>query len=357
MNRALWIVALAASLCGCSASLQTRLKEAQPPSALVLPDKDLAEKDRIALFEAHRGYLNSLGVQIGRRHFDRSLLPDYFRRSNLELFARMAESAAWNEKAKKKAAQLNGSFKWADPSRAGGSWEAAVVMLGVELVGLAVYQGWRVAAMQQLEELKRKAGPFPGTMIGMMTDYNRWLAQALGVKPHPSVIDPIQEKLPPLPKRPSTGLNASREDWLESYRFGAFGGKYYLGYQANNLKDVLPAYQIHDGEDLFKGSRRGKVGGVIFQIIGGVALATGSVMFAFKDSPNGFDFSDNSRGLKKKEPVPDSVWAIPLAGGALLSGLGITLSWRALKSRDQAVESINAKIAAKVFPGLEAAKP
>ncbi len=347
----------AVALCGCSASLQTRLKEAQPPSALVLPDKALSENDRIALCEAHRAYVNDLGVQIGRRHFDRSLLPDYFRRSGLEVFALRAEDVPWGEKIKAKEAQLGGKYTGILGSGSGiNSWEAFVAALAFELVAYSVYQGWRAAAKIELDQLRRKAGPYRGTIVDLMGDYNSWLARSLGIKPDPSVIDPIQERLPPLPKRPGTGLNAGREDWLDSYRFGIANDRYYFGYQSSNLKDVLSAYGIDDEPDPFLAYRGGRVFGGLFEILGAAAVTWGGIVLASKDQPN--SFQPFSTSPEQKQPhVDDSKWMLPLGAGLAGLGIGMTLHWKSLKWRDEALDRINSKIAAKVFVPAAGPRP
>ncbi len=337
--RALALLIFSLSLCGCSASLQTRLKEAQPPSALVLPDKALAEKDRVALFEAHRAYVNDLGVQVGRRHFDAGRLPQYFRESGKDEFAERAQKALWDYWAdeKKKGMRryrIRGNLEDIGSGTTPdlGVGYALLVFLPVNLMGLVAHEAWAVRTLAEIGMLKLMVGG-EDTLRQVVHDYNLQLMRDLGVQ-NPE-IRVAKTSIDAWPATPRIGVNATEDDWRDEYRLGDYSGKWYLGYQRCSLETASDLY--NGGTPILPPvPTRGQSNMFAAEILGGLLMTVAAATL-------------NRRGGTSGSEEWKNTLAISLTGGLTLTGAAFVARWKAAAAKSKAISGFNKRVAERLF--------
>lgn len=245
---AAWL-ALAFFACGCATVTHSRLDQAEP-DALQVSKLLLSPEQRRAAFEAHRGYANDWGLQIGRRHMDGRNLARYFSKSGLEPFARDAESLEAGREAKDTAGDIGEGFHSSAVAlmRGGGSSGGSEMLvflagaLAIDLVGVVLYEGWRAAAETELKTLNKKSEAFKGTGADLMQNYNQWLAAYLGVSPTAAALSPIKPFPPPWPVSVSISANAEKGDWKDEYRLESVGRRWYFGGREVDSKEMLLFY-------------------------------------------------------------------------------------------------------------------
>ncbi|HTB34408.1 MAG TPA: hypothetical protein VK842_06065 [bacterium] len=299
---------------GCATDPMLRLRGASlplpPPAAEVLVRQGKRADAWIGGYANYKAVVNTLGMQVGERHFDKARFPDYLAQAG---FPKLADEAGMALQRQALQDSLIEDNDQGVGGGAGGNFGSA----GGDLAGLAaevvLYVAMEAAIdhhnqalEKQISDLARRSRPFNG----VADDYNSQVALRFGL--NPSVVETFPYR--PMPSAvggpAQIGPNAALEDWVQDYDLSETPAHWFLGDDRAKVAQVEAALAPAGEEGDFHWSRR------MPWIAGAVGVAATACLL---------------NGLITYQTPPQSNTSLGIGAGLLCAGLG--LEWRAMDLR------------------------
>jgi hypothetical protein len=326
-------IAIFAACYGCSgAPLNRQLIQAKMPAPLKAPYGPQNASTTSQLYDDYRGYVNDIGVQIGRRHFDALRLPTYFESLGLHGLATRAERANWKALADRKEQHLEntggGTFAGVSTGNLAGDFAADLV--------LALASGADILHQQEaIDAVRLKAHGSTEALADVVRSYNQTLASWLAIQVGGRETSPTKRIPGELPASVEIGENASIGDWLEDYQLLPQRSSWWFGYQKCDPRAILNTFDPEAGHNPLAWPRALPYAGMVCDTLGILAIAAGGYV-----ELNSYDHTWGDR-----INAPLALW-----GGAALVGAGLVCQWQAESQEHRIVDRFNSKIRAALFP-------
>jgi hypothetical protein len=279
-----------------------------------------ASESQMDLYNSYKAVLNDVGMQVGRRHFDRERFSAYLYNSGYPELAIDSSNLNKIGALQREKSEIGGAY--ANANFVGGS--DSLVALAIYL---AIITPPALIRNSQLDKELAGIKPPPPSFTVIAAAYNSRLAQSLVLSPTATLIYPEKHPAADLPLKAVLGVNAGMNDWIDDYALTKQNNNWYLGYESADSGTVLRALQPAGQDIAWQWSQRLPYAALTCDIAAVAFILAG--------------------GLTLANPTQSLSW---LAGGVAAGGLGATLHWKSWKLETDVIARQRQYVREKLFP-------